>query len=489
MNPVSRMPSVLGAPPYRGRNAPPGRIRSASMSGVLWSCPPDVGRISSTNSTKSRAMIRVDGRPRGHRPIEMERGVVLPDHGPGGFELPAEAPVSIRLEQVDDDRDPGRARGRGLAVQGLRTSASSEAQLLLRQAHPEPLDLRQPGHRLERPDGHPGLLVVVVGTEEPDAEASQRVLDLPVRRHPELEEPVHEGAALGAHPVGPGLQRGIEPGRRGEGARREGERARGLRGRLAPRVRLIPAAPEVAASASAARRSPEQRRLMASRPGAMWLRAGAGSGALPTAVISSATAAGRGRLGSRLGRARRRPVHDVARDLREDRGVVLRHGVLSSLPTGDTGPDTSSTATIAEATGPKRRQNSGRRRYRRACVNADLLGGTPTGRADPAGCRHTGVIRSTPRCLEDASMARCSSSLTLVVTHSMTTDMALPAVDHRGDEAGARPSSYEYALATLLQERACMFRCADREKIVNGHQERKAVSGELRGLDGSDMGR
>jgi len=34
-------------------------------------------------------------------------------------------------------------------------------------------------------------------------------------------------------------------------------------------------------------------------------------------------------------------------------------------------------------------------------------------------------------------------------------------------------ASTSNALATFLQERACMFRCAEREKIVNGHSKRR----------------
>ena len=59
MKPESMMPTGIGEPlnrvsPYEML---PGRIISASISGVLWSCAADVRPISSTNSTKSRAAI------------------------------------------------------------------------------------------------------------------------------------------------------------------------------------------------------------------------------------------------------------------------------------------------------------------------------------------------------------------------------------------------------------------------------------------------
>ena len=53
----------------------------------------------------------------------------------------------------------------------------------------------------------------------------------------------------------------------------------------------------------------------------------------------------------------------------------------------------------------------------------------------------------------------------------MTTDMAPPAVDRTDDEAGRLTWFDEHALATFLQEGACMFRCAEREKIVNRHRK------------------
>ena len=58
MKPVSRMPTVVELPPNRVRNDPPGRMRSASIRGVLWSWPGVVSRMSSTNSTKSSEEIR-----------------------------------------------------------------------------------------------------------------------------------------------------------------------------------------------------------------------------------------------------------------------------------------------------------------------------------------------------------------------------------------------------------------------------------------------
>ena len=58
--PLSMMPTGIGAPlkrvtPYEML---PGRIRSASMSGVLWSCPGGFTPIRSMNSTKSSASRR-----------------------------------------------------------------------------------------------------------------------------------------------------------------------------------------------------------------------------------------------------------------------------------------------------------------------------------------------------------------------------------------------------------------------------------------------
>ena len=67
-------------------------------------------------------------------------------------------------------------------------------------------------------------MVVVVGTEELDTEAGQLLLERLVGRDPQQEKAVHELAALSAQSVGVGLQRGVEPGRRGEDARREAER-------------------------------------------------------------------------------------------------------------------------------------------------------------------------------------------------------------------------------------------------------------------------
>jgi len=50
-----------------------------------------------------------DDRPGGHRAIEVQPRIVLPERGPDAFELPPEGPARIALEEIDDDRD--RRRG------------------------------------------------------------------------------------------------------------------------------------------------------------------------------------------------------------------------------------------------------------------------------------------------------------------------------------------------------------------------------------------
>ncbi|MEW6270187.1 MAG: hypothetical protein AB1689_12925 [Thermodesulfobacteriota bacterium] len=60
MAPLSMMPTGIGAPPKRVRpyEMLPGRIMSASRSGMLWSCPGGFTSIVSMNSTKSSAARR-----------------------------------------------------------------------------------------------------------------------------------------------------------------------------------------------------------------------------------------------------------------------------------------------------------------------------------------------------------------------------------------------------------------------------------------------
>ncbi len=258
--------------------------------------------------------------------------------------------------------------GRGPLGPSVAHVGQLQAQLLLRQAHAEPLDLSQPGDRLDRSDGHAGLVVVVVRTEELDAEAGQLALERPVRRHAKQEEPVHERSPLGAPPVGLDLQRGVESGRRGEGARRKAERARGVRRRLAPRVRLI-------AGGSRGRRRPLRRRgrrrsihADALTTGRVWLRSGSPSGPRPAAAISSGSPTREDdSVGTRSALAAARLMMSRAISPRTA-GSCSGTRIFSSLPTGDTDPDTSRTATIAEATRPEPRQNPSRRRYRRARV-------------------------------------------------------------------------------------------------------------------------
>ena len=58
MKPLSRMPTSTEAPLNRvSPRGVPGRIMSASMSGMLWSWWLEISPIGSTNSTKSRATI------------------------------------------------------------------------------------------------------------------------------------------------------------------------------------------------------------------------------------------------------------------------------------------------------------------------------------------------------------------------------------------------------------------------------------------------
>jgi len=106
---------------------------------------------------------------------------------------------------------------------------------------------------------------------------------------------------------------------------------------------------------------------MPTRPGGWWPRGGAGSDAPPATVLSSATPTCEdGSDGARSAPVDARLMTSRAMSARV---AALSCGtrILSSLPTGDTGPDASRTATIVEATGP--RQHSSRRPNRRACVN------------------------------------------------------------------------------------------------------------------------
>jgi len=170
----------------------------------------------------------------------------------------------------------------------------------------------------------------------------------------------------------------------------------------------------------------------------MWLRAGAGSGALPTAGISSAMAAPEDGSG-------RSWTEPVAARLMTSRAISVSTagsccGTRSSLSTGDTGKDRNSTATIADATGPERRQNPIRRRNRRACVN---------------GCFGAVVLLLV---LMRASLVRAHTAMdparSIVVAVSCATRgrpgrvvLTRPSASQAGDQASSAGSTGVYGLA------------------------------------------
>ena len=185
----------------------------------------------------------LDGRRRGHRAIEEERGVVLADRGPRGFQLPPEVAALVPLEEIDDDRKLG-ARVDGDTLPLRRTKRTQlGAHLLMGCAHPDPFDLGERRQCVDRPDGQPGLVMAVVRPEEPDPKTGQLLLERSFERSPQPQEPVHELPALRPQSVRLRLQRGVEAGGRRQETRRKAERARGFRTRLPPRVRLIPGDP------------------------------------------------------------------------------------------------------------------------------------------------------------------------------------------------------------------------------------------------------
>ena len=169
--------------------------------------------------------------PRGHRAIELELGIVLPERGADGFELAPERPLVIALEEVDDDRDRRRATDAGLL--SLRSSHRGQlrAQLLLRRAHAQPRDLGQRGERGERSDGQPGLVMVVVGPEQVDPEAGELLFQGVVPRNGQQHEAVHECTALSGDGDPLRLQAASSP---DDGARTPDEKLRAGTGSLRP---------------------------------------------------------------------------------------------------------------------------------------------------------------------------------------------------------------------------------------------------------------
>ena len=184
-------------------------------------------------------------------------------------------------------------------------------------------------------------MVVVVRAEELHAEAGQLLFERLVEADPQQEKAVHELPALRAQSVGVGLQRGVEPGRRGEDARREAERARGVR-RAA------------ATSWIDSRRSPPSKHLLWRRgPGRnrdddALARGGHVRGGrdqlrrtLDNGNLLLRFRHGRSRLGHRLIAARGPAAQDVSRNLREDPAVVRRHRdpPLAADRRHESGPD------------------------------------------------------------------------------------------------------------------------------------------------------
>ena len=270
---------------------------------------------------------RVDRRLGRDPAIEVEWRVVLADGDPGGFELATERSVVVGLEEVDDDRQRrvgGDAGRPGPIAPQLRQLPAS---LLVAVAEPDPLDLGQGGDLLERADGQAGLVVVVVRTEELDAQPGQRLLDGLVERHAKQDEAVHELTAAGRGAGRLGLQCGIETRGGSADAGREAEPA--FRARtLPPRVGLVLGRGRVGLDGG-----------LRARGGAGWCR---DERAFPCGLvvcggcrrIGGAGAGGRGVVcdrGRRVGlgqghvRPRRRGAQHVVRDLGEHAAVVAPH--------------------------------------------------------------------------------------------------------------------------------------------------------------------
>ena len=210
------------------------------MSGVLWSCAPDVGRISSTNSTKSSATILSMVGPRGHRTIEVERGVVLPDHRPAASSCRRKLPspsASNRLMTIGITAalvGHGLFGPRGAHVGQLRGSASAPAGSP-RATRPPPA--RPPPRAIRRAPGPSGGCRGDRGAgrrDQPACSASSSCGGARSRRNPYTKErPSARTRSAWTFSAGSSPDDGVKT------PDEKRERARGLRGRLAPRVRVI----------------------------------------------------------------------------------------------------------------------------------------------------------------------------------------------------------------------------------------------------------
>ena len=104
-----------------------------------------------------------------------------------------------------------RAVDAGHPGRGGPELASCQALLLLSAADPDPLHLGQGGDRLEQCDGHAGLMVVVVRTQELDAQAGQRPFEGLVRGTRNGRKPYTTSRPWAASLCGVGAQRGSSP--------------------------------------------------------------------------------------------------------------------------------------------------------------------------------------------------------------------------------------------------------------------------------------
>ena len=101
---------------------------------------------------------------------------------------------------------------RAALAAGARSSASSSALLLLRLLTPTHSTSGRAAIVSSSPTRHAGLVVVVVGTQELDAQAGQRLFEGLVQGDPKQEKAVHDVAALGQPVYARGLSaRGRAP--------------------------------------------------------------------------------------------------------------------------------------------------------------------------------------------------------------------------------------------------------------------------------------
>ena len=144
------MPTVVERRIAAGTDLP-GRIKSASTSGVLWSCPPVIGRISSTTA-RSRGGDRVD-----------RRRVAWRDKWSAGSYSPIAAPASpvaagscplIALEQLTTIGRPVASSTEAALPEG-HEARSAQAQPLLARTRPDPSTSGSGDRRERQPAGGP----------------------------------------------------------------------------------------------------------------------------------------------------------------------------------------------------------------------------------------------------------------------------------------------------------------------------------------------